>query len=28
MIQDWQESLDFTVGRPKFNDFKEWEEVI
>jgi hypothetical protein len=23
MIQDWQESLDFTVGRPKFNDFKE-----
>ena len=23
MVRDWQEDLDFTVGRPKFNDFRE-----
>lgn len=22
MVQDWEENLDFIVGRPKFNDFK------
>jgi len=23
MVQDWQEALDFSVGRPKFDDLKE-----
>ena len=22
VIREWEESLDFTVGRPKFDDFK------
>ena len=23
MVQDWEDNLDFTVGRPKFDDFRE-----